>query len=183
MGLAWVAGVLAYLALALLVPAVLGSGLVQLLLMLGLPLAGGWTAFQGLLLALAAKRGYLRTLGARLPHALVASNLGMAGVNAVAAPLLNQSMRTCPIFPLPGWVMGTLWTIAVLGALPGGLLLFVYRSWGARCGSQARCVLASGDGQVQSLPWRTLWWWILLSYGALLGGLVASVFLQQLLSG
>ena len=58
----------------------------QLVLIFGLPPAVGWLAFQGPLLALAAKRGYLRTLGRRLPHALVAANLGMAGVDVVAAP-------------------------------------------------------------------------------------------------
>lgn len=172
----------AFLALAIFVPAVSGSGTVQGTLMLGLPLAAGWLAFQGPLLALAAKQGYLRTLGQRLPQALVAANLGMAGVNAVAAPLVNKSSRTCSIFPSPGWTMGILWAIVVLGALVGGLLLFIYEFWAVRRGLHARNVLASREGQVLSPSWRMLWWWILLSYVALLGGLVGSVILQQLLS-
>lgn len=169
---------MAYLALALFVPAVLGSDLVQLALILGLPLAVGWTAFQGPLLALATKRGYLRTLWERLPHALVAANLGMAGVSAVAGPLTNASVRTCSFFPSPGWAMGILWAIAVLGALLSGLLLFIYQSWAVRRSFQAWRILASGEGQVRSPTWRTLWWWILISYAALLGGLVANAFLQ-----
>jgi hypothetical protein len=172
----------AFLALALFVPAVSGSGPAQGALMLGLPLAVGWLVFQGPLLALVVQRGYLRTLGGRLPQALVAANLGMAGVNAVAAPLVNASLGTCSIFPSPGWAMGTLWAIVVLGALLGGLLLFIYEFWAVRRGFQAWSVLASREGQVLPPSWRMLWWWILLSYAALFGGLVASVILQQLLS-
>jgi hypothetical protein len=170
------------LALALLVPAVSSSELVQLVLVLGLPLAVGWLAFQWPLLALATRRGCLRTLGERLPQALVAANLGMAGVSAVAAPLVSTSLRTCSLFPSPGWAMGTLWAIVVVGALMGGLLLLIYESWAVRRGLQAWRVLALGESEVRSPPWRMLWWWIPLSFVALFGGVVASVILQQLTS-
>jgi hypothetical protein len=170
----------AFLALVLLVPAVSGSQAVQLALILGLPLAVSWLVFQGPLLALASRQGYLRTLGQRLPQALVAANLGMAGINAVAAPLVNKSLRTCSIFPSPGRAFGALWAILVLGALLGGLLLFIYEMWAVRRGFQAWSVLASGKGEARSPSWRRLWWWILLSYAALFGGLVTSVILQQL---
>lgn len=176
----------AYLALALSLPAVMGSGPTQLALVLGLPLALGWLAFQGPLLALATKTGYLRILRERLPHALVAANLGMAGASAVATPLVSVSTRTCSIFPSPGWVAGMLWAIVVLCALMGGLLLFIYQSWAVRRGVSAWHVLAWGDGEVRgeirSGPWGVLWWWVLLSYAALVGGLAASVLLQQLFS-
>ena len=113
----------------------------------------------------------------------MAANLGMAGINGLAAPLVNWCSRTCSLFPSPGWTAGVLWAVIVAGALVGGLLLFLYEFWAARRGFQAWTVLASGEGQVRSPSWRSLWWWILLSYAALLGGLVASVALQQLLSG
>jgi hypothetical protein len=172
----------AYLALALALPAVVSSETVQVALILGLPLAVGWLVFQGPLLALAAKTGYLRTLWARLPHALVAANLGMAGINVAAAPLINLSLRSCSIFPTPGWTVGILWAIVVLGALLGVLLLFIYQSWAVRRGLSAWRVLAWGDGEVRSGSWRTMWWWVLLSYLALVVGVVASVVLQQLSS-
>jgi hypothetical protein len=149
---------------------------------LGLPLAVGWLAFQGPLLALAARRGYLWMLWKRLPHALVAANLGIAGINLAAAPLINASLRTCSIFPRPGWSAGILWALVVAGALPGGLLLFLYQSWAVRRGLAAWRVVAAGDGEVCSGSWRTLWWWVLLSYVVLVGGLVASVVLQRLFS-
>jgi hypothetical protein len=172
----------AYLALALSLPAVMGSELAQLALILGLPLALGWLAFQGPLLALAANTGYLRTLWEQLPHVLVAANLGMAGVNAVAVPLLNVSLRTCAVFPSPGWTVGVLWAIVVLGALLGGLLLALYQWWAAKRDLSAWRALASRDGAVRSASWGTLWWWIPLSYLALVGGVVAGVVLSQLLS-
>ena len=70
----------------------------------------------------------------------------------------------------------------VLGALLGGLLLYLQQLWAVRRGLSAWRVLAWGGGEVRSGSWRTLWWWVLLSYLALVGGVVASVVLQQLLS-
>ena len=177
-----VAAFMAFLVLAIFSPAVLGSELVQLALMLGLPLVVGWLVFQGPLMALATQRGYLRTLWTRLPHALVAANLGMAGISIVAVPLVNVSMRTCSVFPSPGWTVGVLWAIVVLGALLGGMLLFIYESWAVRRSLQAWSVVTEREGQVRSPSWCNLWWWILLSYVVLLGGLVASVVLQKQIS-
>jgi hypothetical protein len=171
-----------YLALAVKFPVVAGEGLLPLVFIAGLPLALSWLAFQGLLLALASKRGYLRTLWERLPHALVAGNLGMAGVTALAGPLVSISTGVCSLFPTPGWSLGTLWAIVVLGALPGGLLLVLYQVWAVKRGLVAWRALASAEQEVRSASWRKLWWWVLLSYGVLLGGMVAFVVLQQVLS-
>jgi len=63
------------------------------------------------------------------------------------------------------------------------LLLLLYESWSMRSGYQGWSILAWGEGAVMSAPWRKLWWWILLSYAALFGGVVAYVTLQQVLSG
>jgi hypothetical protein len=172
----------AYLALALAVPAIMGNGAAQLGLILGLPLALSWLIYQGPLLAWAARRSYLRILWERFPHALVAANLGMAGVNLFAVPLINASLRTCSIFPSPGWSVGTLWAIVAGGALLGGLLLSLHQLWAARCGLVAWRVLAVGEGEVRSGSWRKLWWWVLLSYLVLVAGMAASIVLQQALS-
>jgi hypothetical protein len=171
-----------FLCLGLSVPAVVGSELVQLALILGLPLALGWLVFQGPLLAQAAKRGYFRTLWQRLPHVLIATNLGLAGIHTLATPLVNVSLRTCSVFPQIGWEAGTLWAIVVGGALLGGLLLLLYQLWAVRRGLAAWRVVAAGDGEVRSGAWRTLWWWVLLSSVVLLGGIAASAALQQLLA-
>jgi hypothetical protein len=160
----------------------MGSELAQLALILGLPLAVGWLAFQGTLLALASDGGYLRTLWARLPHALIAANLGIAGMHTLATPLINLSMRTCSIFPSPGWEAGILWAIVVGGALAGGLLLWLFQLWAVKRGLSAWRAVAWEEGAVRSGSWRTLWWWVLLSYVVLVGGVAASAAVQQLLS-
>lgn len=161
-----------YLALVVLVPTALSSELVQLVLLFGLPLIIGWLAFQGPLLALASKRSYLSTLGQRLPQVLVAATLGMAGIHVVTSLLVKNSTQIC-------CSIGALWAIVVLGALVGGVLLFVHEIWAVKRGFQAWSVLARGEGQVLTPSWRELGWWIPLSFALLLGSLVLSVILQQ----
>ena len=173
-----------YLALAVKFPAVAGEGALPLVLIAGLPLALSWLVFQGPLLALASKRGYLRTLWERLPHALVAGNLGMAGLLVLAFPVAVLSTSICSYFPTPGWSLGTLWAIVALGALPGGLLLALYHLWAVKRGLVAwRAVgwneRAPGWVLPRSAGWRKLWWWVLLSYGMLLCGVVVFVVFLQ----
>jgi hypothetical protein len=82
----------------------------------------------------------------------------------------------------PGWAAGILWAIVVGGALLGWLLLTLYQSWAVRRGLSAWYALTAGDGKVRTGSWRALWWWVLISYVVLVGGLAASVILQQLFS-
>jgi hypothetical protein len=164
------------------VPGAQASVPLQILLIFGLPLLVGWLVFQGPLLALGMKVGYLHLLRQRLPQAWVVANLGMGGINTLTAPMVNQSTRICSILPLSPWVVMTWWSFVILGALGGGLLLFGYESWAVRRGFRAWSVLAGAEDKVVSPPWRRLWWWIPLSYVALFGGVVGSVLLQQLLS-
>jgi hypothetical protein len=70
----------------------------------------------------------------------------------------------------------------VLGALIGGLLIFLYECWAVRVGFQAWSVLACKVGEVRTPSWRKLWWWILLSYAAFLGGIVVGVVLSKVLA-
>jgi hypothetical protein len=74
------------------------------------------------------------------------------------------------------------WAIVILGAVVGGLLLFGYECWAVRHGFRAWSVLATGESEVASPPWRKAWWWIPLSYVVLFGGTVANTFIQKLLS-
>ena len=171
---------LALVVASILVPTLLASQRLQVVLLLGLPLALGWLAFQGPLLAVVTKKGYVGTLGLRLPHALVSANLGTAGIVAVALPLVNLSIRACSIMTLSVWMVGAWWGLAVLGAVVGGSLLFLHELWAVRRGFRAWGVLASKAGEVLSPSWRKLWWWIPLSYAALFGGLVASQLLQRM---
>jgi hypothetical protein len=166
-----------------LVPGVQASQALQLAVILGLPLLAGWLVFQAPLLALVTEGGYVRKLRQRLPRALVAGGLGLAGILAVALPLASGSTRVCTVMPLPAWTVATWWVIAVLGALVSGLLLFLYEYWAVRRGYRAWSVLVWREGDVKSPSWRTLWWWTLLSCVALFAGLVVNGILQQVLSG
>ena len=87
--------------------------------------------------------------------------------------------------PCPSW-----WTIAVSGALVGGLLLYVYHAWAIRRGFAAWSALLCGTGEaghgtakVASPPWRRLWLWILLSFVALVAGVALGVMGIALVSG
>jgi hypothetical protein len=146
-----------------------------------LPLFFGWLCFQGPLLALATQKGYLRTLLQRLPHTWVIANLGIAGIEALSLPLINLSVRTCSVLPLSLWTVMTWWAIVTLSAVVGGLLLSAYEYWAVRRGFCAWNVLAWGEGEVVSPPWRKLWWGIPLSYVAVVGGIaVGALILQSL---
>jgi hypothetical protein len=160
-----------------LVPEALGSPPLQLLLFLSLPLFIGWFVFQGPLLTFATKKGYLHTLLQRLPHTWVTANLGIAGIFALATPLMNMSIQ----LPLPPWTVVAWWAFTVLSALVAMLLLLLYEGWSVRLGYQGWYILAWGEGEVTSAPWRKLWWWILLSYAALIGGVAGYAFIQQVL--
>ena len=160
-----------------LVPWASSSSLLQLLLFFSLPLLIGWFVFQGPLLTFATKKGYLHTLIQRLPHTWVTANLGMAGIFAFATPLLNMSLQ----LPLQPWTVVAWWAFAVMSSLVAMLLLFLYEGWSVRRGYQAWTILAWREGQVTSAPWRKLWWWILLSYAALIGGVAGYVFIQQVM--
>ena len=115
----------------------------------------------------------------RLPHALIAANLGQAGITALAAPLISVEMEVCAIFPSPGWAAGLVWASAVAGAVVGVGLLFLFHLWTVRRGLAAWRVVAAGEGAVRPGRWRALWWWVPLSFLALAGGLVVSIVLQQ----
>ena len=68
------------------------------------------------------------------------------------------------------------------GALLGWLLLCLYQIWAVSRGLSAWRALTAGDGKVRTGSWRALWWWVLIIYIVLVGGLAASVILQQLFS-
>jgi hypothetical protein len=161
------------LAVFILVPQSQSSGPLQILFIFVLPLSLGWLFFQGPLLALAARQGYLRTLGQRLPSAWVATNLGMGGISLLALRLGNWLASNCSIMGLSLWTMVSFWTAVVAGAGVGILLIMLYEGWAVRHGFQAWNVLAFGAGEMTTPSWRKLWWWILLSFTILIGGFLA----------
>lgn len=167
-----------FLVAVLLIPEAGSNTPIQIAFIFGLPLVVSLVFFQGPLLSLEIKKGYVHTLVERLPQAWVVANLGMAGIVAIATPLVVESL----VFPFTAWTLVYIWAVVVLGALVGVLVLLVYEAWALRHDIRAWCVLAWGEGEVVSPTWRQLWWWILLSYAVLFGGILGSQLLQQLLA-
>ena len=171
----YVVGMVAALLTVALVPTVGQSSLLQLLAFYGFPLSIGLLLYQAPLLARATRSGYARTVLRRLPAALVSTNLALAGLLAIGLPLFKQHLDYCGLGSLTvlSW-----WVIAVLGALVGGLLLYVYHAWAVRRGFIAWSVLQYDTGEADddaaaffSPPWRRLWLWILGSFVVLLAGM------------
>jgi hypothetical protein len=172
--------IVAFVAVAVglvLVPGASSSSLLQLLLFFGLPLFIGWLVFQGPLLAIATNKGYLHMLLQRLPHTWVATNLGIAAIFALATPLANMSVQ----MPLPPWTVVTWWALTAVSGLVAMLLLLLYEGWRVRRGYRGWYSVAWGEDEITSSPWRKLWWWIPLSYVALIGGIAGYLFIQQVL--
>jgi hypothetical protein len=70
--------------------------------------------------------------------------------------------------------------MTVIGALVAMVPLLLYEGWAVRRGFRAWSVLAGPGGGLTSPSWRRHWWWILLGFAALFGGVVASAVIQQL---
>jgi hypothetical protein len=160
------------LVLILLSPEIQSNQLGQIAFIFILPLALGWLFYQGPLLAIAARRSYLRTLGQRFPATWVVSNLAMAGTFMLGLRLVNWITSTCSLVELTLWNMMSTWVAVVVGACLGMLIVLLYEVWAVHHGFRAWSVLALGTGEVSTPPWRKLWWWILLSYILLIGAII-----------
>jgi hypothetical protein len=159
----------------ILVPQAQSSGPLQILFIFVLPLFLGLLFFQGPLLARATRQGYLRTLGQRLPVVWVAANLGMGGVSPVALRLANWLGSNCSLMEPSIWTIISIWTAVVAGSIAGILLILVYEGWAVRTGFRAWTILVSGNSEMTTPGWRKLWWWILLSFAVLIGGILITL--------
>jgi hypothetical protein len=151
----------------ILIPQAQSSGLVLILFIFALPLLLGWLFYQGPLLAITSRRGYLRTLGQRLPAVWVATNLGIAGIDVLALRGVKWIAGTCSLMELSLWTLVSFWVAVAVGACLGLLLILPYEGWAVRQGYRAWSVLALSKGEVSTPAWRKLWWWILLSFAIL----------------
>jgi len=162
------------LIVVILVPQTQSNEPVQILFIFVLPLLLGWLFYQAPLLAFASRQGYFRMLGQRLPAAWVVTNLGMAGVLLLTTRLLDWITGTCSVMELTPWTLVSIGVMVVAGACLGMLMLLLYEGWAVRYGYQAWSVLALGKGEVTTPGWRKLWWWIVLSYIILIGGVLVN---------
>jgi len=177
-----VISLVALLALIILVPVVQSTWILQLLSFFLLPVLVGWLGLHGPLLYPVTRTSDERFLAHRMPQGLVAANIGIGGIAIIAMPLTNYSLRSCAVLPLSPWSIVIWWAIAALGSLSGGLLLFLYERWAVRRGFRAWSILAFREGEVQTPSWRTLWWWIPVSYAALIVGSAFGMLLWRVLS-
>jgi hypothetical protein len=170
----YVVGMVAALLTAVLAPGISQNVGLLLLACYCIPLTVGLFFCQAPLLARATRSSYARTVLRRVPAVLVSTNLSLAGLLAISLPLIDWHFSYCGLgtFTVLQW-----WAIAVLGALVGGLLLYVYHAWAVRRGFTAWSALlwdkseAKDDPATVSSPaWRHLWHWILLSFVVLVGG-------------
>jgi hypothetical protein len=155
----------------------------QVLWIFGLPLISAWLLFHGPLLASAGKKNLFGFLFQRLPQVLVVTFLGLAGIFPAAMPLENKSLAMSQIIPLSPWIVLTWWAITVLGSLVGGLFILMYEYWAVKRGYQAWNVYADNEGEVTTPGWSKIWWWIPISIGILLAGLIAGVVLMKVFTG
>ena len=169
------------MALSILVMKMLSGGAsdqLQILLMFGLPLIVGWV-YHLVFLAPVSSRGIVRFFFQRFPQVLITTFMGLGGIIPVAMPLVNKSLNMNLLIPLSPLSVMTWWAIVVLGALAGGLFIFLYEWWEAKRGFRSWTVLANGDGELIIPPFKKLWWWIIISFNVMVAGLIIGIVLSR----
>jgi hypothetical protein len=173
------AALITALVVMLSIPKILSSGLLQVVLVFGLPLVIGLLLFNGPLLKSAAGGGFSQIILKRYPHVIVVSLLAMGGMSIVIMPLVNLALSSCLNIPLPLSMAGIIWAIVALGTVPGGLLVWTYNWWQFRKGFRAWGCLVSDEIEFRTPDWRNLIWWIVLSIAALIIGMMAGMLINS----
>lgn len=150
----------------------------QIITMLGLPLIVN-LVFHVAFLAPISKSNYGSFVLKCIPRVLIITFLGMGGIIPLAMPLVNKSLYMSLISPLSPLAVMTWWAIVVLGALPGGLLIFIFERWEVRRSYRSWSVLAGSEEEVIIPAFKILWWWILISILVLFAGLITGAILAR----
>jgi hypothetical protein len=151
---------------------------IQVIVVFGLQLILG-LIFHIAFLASASNKSFGQFLFQCLPLVLVTTFLGQGGIIPVAMPLVNKSLAMSLLIPLSPLPVLTWWAFVVLGALSGGLLIFLFQRWAVKKEFRSWSVLATGDGEIMIPKWGKLWWWILISLGILIAGLLIGIVLAK----
>jgi len=149
----------------------------QLLLMLVFPLVAGWIYHLVLLTSLSSRTGLF--IFQRLPQVLITTFLSLGGMIPVAMPLVNKTLNMSLLNPLSPLAVTGWWAMVALGALAGGLLVFLFGLWEARKGARSWTVLAREEDQLIIPPFRRIWWWIPVSLLIQIAGLALGVMLLK----
>jgi hypothetical protein len=151
---------------------------IQVSMMFGLPIILG-LVFQMVFLSPVSHKNTGRFLLQCLPLVLVTTFIGLGGIIPVALPLVNKSLNMSLLMPLSPLSVMTWWAIVVLGALPGGFLIFLFQRWATKKEFRSWTILTTGDGETMIPKWKNLWWWILISLVILFVGLFIGVVLLK----
>ena len=150
----------------------------QLSVIFGLPIILG-VIFHAAFLTPYSHLNFGRVLLQFLPLVLVTTLLGLGGITPVALPLINKSLNMSLLLPLSPLPVMTWWAIVVLGTLPGGFLIFLFQRWAIKKGFQSWSIFTAREGEIKIPGWGKIWWWILISAGILIAGLVIGVILAK----
>ena len=149
---------------------------IQFTLMFGLPIIIG-LVFHMAFLAPVSNKNLGRFLLQCLPLVLVTTFMGLGGIIPVALPLVKNSLNMSLLLPLSPLPLMTWWAIVVLGALPGGLLIFLFQRWAIKENLRLWTILTAEEEKIIIPKWSKLWWWILISMSLLFVGLFIGVVL------
>ncbi len=145
----------------------------QLFLMLLLPLILGWVYHLVFLVPRSNHKGLF--IIQRLPQVLITTFLGLGGTIPIAMPLVNNTINMSLLDPLSPLAVTGWWAMVALGALAGGILIFLFELWESKRGFRSWTVLAQDEGDLVIPPFRRIWWWIPVSLVILIAGLIMAV--------
>ena len=151
---------------------------IQVSMMFVLPIILGWV-FHIVFLAPVSHKNAGCFLLQSLPLVMVTTFTGLGGIIPVALPLVNKSLNMPLLLQLSPLPVMTWWAIVVLGALPGGFLIFLFQRWTIKKEFRSWSVLANREGEIIIPTWGNLWWWLLISIGILFTGFLIGVALSK----
>jgi hypothetical protein len=135
--------------------------------------------FHMAFLAPVSNKNFGRFLLQCLPLILVTTFMGLGGIIPIAMPLQIKSLSMSLLIPLSPIAVLTWWAIVVLGSLQGGLLIFLFQLWAVKKDFRSWTILTTGEGEIMIPKWGKLWWWILISMGINIAGILIGVVLLK----
>jgi hypothetical protein len=150
----------------------------QVSIMFGLPIIMG-LVFHMVFLAPVSNQNPGQFLLKCFPLVMATTFMGLGGIIPIAMPLANKSLNMSLLIPLSPISVLTWWAIVVLGGLTGGLLILLFQRWALKKDFRSWSILTTGDGEIMIPKWGKLWWWLLISVGILITGLLIGVVLAK----
>jgi len=151
---------------------------IQVSMMFGMPIILGLVFHMSFLAPVSHKNAGSFLLQC-LPLVLVTTFIGLGGITPVALPLVNKSLNMSLLLPLSPLSVMTWWAIVVLGALLGGVVIFLFQHWAIKKEFRSWTILTAGEEEIIIPKWRNLWWWLLISMGIHFAGLMIGLVLLK----